>query len=147
MIKRNGGRAAFTLALPFMVIVGSALGVAGCTSQSAVEGPPCDEAAIRSALEAGTGGIIRADESVFSIDNITCTGEWAVAFPTIGVDEDVSITITTVFRAEGQSWVEVDRTADGVCGTSDPNEDPMNPAYPDDAQVPESLWQDACRTN
>jgi hypothetical protein len=126
------------------MVISSALGIAGCTSQSAVEGPPCDEAAIQNALKSGADG---SDESVFSIDDITCADGWAVAFPTVGVAEDVAVTITAVFRAEGQSWVEVDRSADGVCGTDNPNEDPMNPVYPDDAQVPESLWRDACRTN
>jgi hypothetical protein len=144
MTKRNGGRAALTLTLPFIVIVGSALGVAGCTSQSAIEGPPCDEGAIQSALDASLGD---SAESVFAIDDITCADGWAVAFPTVGAAEEEAITITAVFRAEGQSWVEVDRFNDEICGTYDPNEDVMNPAYPDDAQVPESLWRDACRTN
>ncbi len=147
MITSRQGRTALTSVLSLVVIAGTALGIAGCATQSATQDPPCDEGAIRSALEARTTGIIGADESVFSIDDITCASGWAVAFPTIGVAEDVSITVTAVFRAEGESWVEVDRTADGVCGSLDTIEDPMNPAYPDDAQVPESIWRDACFTN
>jgi hypothetical protein len=132
------------LTLPFLAIAGIALGIVGCSSQSAADGPPCNEVSIQSALDASLGD---SAESVFAIDDITCADGWAVAFPTVGAVEDEAVTVTTVFRAEGASWVEMDRYNTGICGTDDPNEDPMNPAYPDDAEVPESLWRDACRTN
>ncbi len=144
MTIRKGMKSAVRLALPLMVLAGGALGIAGCSSDTTADGPPCDEGAIQSALDASLGD---SAESVFAIDDITCADGWAVAFPTVGAAEEEAITITAVFRADGQSWVEVDRSGEGICGTYDPNEDVMNPAYPDDAQVPESLWRDACRTN
>lgn len=144
MINRRRSHAAVRFALPILAIVGGALAVTGCSSDTAADTPPCDEAAIQSALDASLDG---STESVFAIDDITCADGWAVAFPTLGVIESEAVTVTAVFRADGQSWVEVDRSGEGICGAYDPNEDVMNPAYPDDAQVPESLWRDACRTN
>ena len=143
-MRRHPRSNTFHIILPLVVIFGGALGMTGCSSDTVAEGPPCDEAAIESALDAGLGD---SSESLFAIDGIACADGWAVAFPTIGATEEESITTTAVFRAEGASWVEMDRYNTGICGTYDPNEDPMNPAYPDDAEVPESLWRDACRTN
>jgi len=144
MMKLQGFQPAVRLTLPLIVLAGGALGIAGCSSDSNAEGPVCDEAAIQTALDAGLDD---SWGSVFAIDDIACADGWAVAFPTVGEVEEQAVTITTVFRAEGQSWVQVDRSEDGVCGTYDPNEDPIDPAYPSDAAVPESLWRDACRTN
>lgn len=144
MTSRQGSTTSVRLTMPLIVLAGGALGIAGCSSDSTTDGPSCDETAIQSALDSGLGD---SWGSVFAIDGIACADGWAVAFPTVGESEEQSITITTVFRAEGQSWVQVDRSEDGICGIHDPNEDPINPAYPSDAAVPESLWQQACRTN
>ncbi len=144
MTYRQGFTTTIRLTMPLVVLAGGALGIAGCSSDSGAAAPPCDEAAIQSALDAG---LEDSWGSVFAIDDIACADGWAVAFPTVGESEEFAITITTVFRAEDQSWDLVDRSEDGVCGAYDPKEDPTNPVYPSDAAVPESLWQQACQTN
>ena len=101
----------------------------------------CDEAslseAITGVLDAGSDG-----EKLFSLDGFECADGWAATFPTVGTAEDNAYTMTMVFEAEGQFWVEKDRGE--VCGTQ--NMDDLQ-AYPDDAQVPEAIYQPACNTN
>jgi hypothetical protein len=120
------------------------LALSACSSDSeeSVGGmTTCDEATISKAVE----DVLAAEaqgEKLFSLDGLECGDGWAVAFPTVGVDEENAITITSVFEAEGQFWVPKDRTA--VCGTYDMD----NPeAYPSDALIPESLYLAGCQTN
>lgn len=101
----------------------------------------CDEATISTAVE----DVLAAEgqgSQLFSLDGFECADGWAVAFPTVGVEEDNAITVTLVFEAEGQFWIPKDRTA--VCGTYN-LDDPA--AYPADALIPEQLYQPGCQTN
>ena len=59
-----------------------------------------------------------------------CADGWAVAFPNVGPAAE-EVTITLVFEAEGQFWVEKDRGK--VCGKDSP--------------VPQKLYKAACQTN
>ena len=106
-------------------------------------GPACDEATIQRAIEESLAG---TESSLVDIEGVECADGWAVAFPTVRdpIFED-GITGTMVFRAEGDTWIDQDPR--DVCGTYDPERDPVNPAYPDDAQVPEAIWLPACNTN
>jgi len=101
----------------------------------------CDEATLSAAISdnlVATG----SEASLLSLDGFTCRDGWATTFPTIGTDAETAITVTEVFQAEGEFWILKDRSE--VCGTTDMN-DPT--AYPEDSQVPEGIWQDACQTN
>lgn len=122
--------------------------LAGCSSSDSTSGEEsvggmavCDEAtlsdAIRSNLEADGQGA-----ELISFDGLNCLDGWAATFPTIGTSDEDAVTVTQVFQAEGQFWILKDRAE--VCGTYNPD-DPL--AYPEDSQVPEGIWQDACNTN
>jgi hypothetical protein len=120
------------------------LALSACSSDSeeSVGGmTTCDDATISKAVE----DVLAAEaqgEKLFSLDGLECADGWAVAFPTVGVEEENAITITSVFEAEGQFWIPKDRTA--VCGTYNMD----NPeAYPADALIPESLYLPGCQTN
>jgi hypothetical protein len=126
------------------VLVVASLGIVGCGSMSEESsGPACDEATIQRAIEESLAG---TESSLVDIEGVECADGWAVAFPTVRdpIFED-GITGTMVFRAEGDTWIDQDPR--DVCGTYDPERDPVNPAYPDDAQVPEAIWLPACNTN
>ena len=126
------------------VLIVTSFGFAGCslTSQES-SGPACDETTIQRAIEASLAG---SESTLVDIEGVECADGWAVAFPTIGEpDFEYGITGTMVFRAEGDTWIDQDRRE--VCGAYDPERDPVNPAYPDDAQVPEAIWLPACNTN
>ena len=136
-------------------------GLAACSSSSSTsEESPAEVSTAASAEESMVGGTAACDkaaftqamddqlaaedngEKLFSIDDFQCADGWAVVFPTVGASEENSYTITAVFEAEGQFWIPKDRMK--VCGTQN-MDDPT--AYPDDAQVPESIYQPACNTN
>lgn len=105
----------------------------------------CDVAALtQPAADAVTAS--SPDMKLDQVDQVTCGDGWAAVFADISaVSSSASpdgITITLVFEQEGQFWIPKDRTA--VCGTPS-SADPS--ARPDDAQVPASVWKDACNTN
>lgn len=101
----------------------------------------CDDATITATLEEALAAE-GAGNQLFSLDGLECGDGWAVAFPTVGPEESNAITITTIFEAEGQFWIQ--KNPADVCGTIDMN-DPA--AYPSDALIPESLYQAGCQTN
>lgn len=101
----------------------------------------CDDATITAALEEALAAEGQGNQ-LFSLDGLECGDGWAVAFPTVGPEESNAITITTIFEAEGQFWIQ--KNPADVCGTIDMN-DPS--AYPSDALIPESLYQAGCQTN
>jgi hypothetical protein len=135
--RRHAGLAAAALVI-------ASFGFAGCGSTNdESSGPACDEATIQRAIEASLAG---SESTLVDIEGVECADGWAVAFPTISEpDFEYGITGTMVFRAEGDTWIPQDRRE--VCGTYDPAGDPENPAYPNDAQVPEAIWLPACNTN
>lgn len=124
------------------------LGASACSAETSTAEPPCDEASIRQALEASLSAADSdLDGTLVSIDGFQCADGWAVAFPTLdGFAGDVAVTTTAVLKAQDQEWAVVPSRI-AVCGTYGPTGDPMNPTYPDDAQVPESIWMPACNTN
>ena len=101
----------------------------------------CDDATISTTIEEALAAEGQGNQ-LFSLDGLECGDGWAVAFPTVGPEESNAITITTIFEAEGQFWIQ--KNPADVCGTIDMN-DPA--AYPSDALIPESLYQAGCQTN
>ena len=101
----------------------------------------CDDATISATIEESLAAEGQGNQ-LFSLDGLECGDGWAVAFPTVGPEESNAITITTIFEAEGQFWIQ--KNPADVCGTIDMN-DPS--AYPSDALIPESLYQAGCQTN
>ena len=101
----------------------------------------CDEASLRSALEASYSEA-GSGTKLLRINEFECSDGWAVVFPDIGTNEDDAITVTEVLEAEGQFWIVKDRT--DVCGTIDMDAPDQRP---DDSQVPADIWVDACNTN
>ena len=101
----------------------------------------CDDATISATIEESLAAEGQGNQ-LFSLDGLECGDGWAVAFPTVGPEESNAITITTIFEAEGQFWIQ--KNPADVCGTIDMN-DPA--AYPSDALIPESLYQAGCQTN
>lgn len=120
-------------------------------SGSAANGmPACTTELITAAAEASWAGNPDQENEVLGV---TCADDWALA--TINfVDtnaEDVAANGGEAPASEGTLLFHYDGTAWGpnagndVCGTADMSTDP--PAYPSDAQVPESIWQAACWAN
>lgn len=136
--------------IPLLISVLSLGVAAGCgngddessTTMQLVGGmATCDAESLLAAANAGAPSGITYE---LSASEFECADGWAVAFPdeVDASDPDVPITVTMVFEAEGQFWIQKDRM--DVCGTydeSDPNK------RPDDAQVPAKLFEKACRTN
>ena len=120
-------------------VVTLALGLAACGggSDSGSAAPACDAQTL---LDAANADLAEGDTVAESIDTFTCEGEWAVAFPIAGGPDGYEY--TNVYRVVDGAWVVQDRVA--VCGTFDVN---APGTRPEDAQVPESLWQQACNTN
>lgn len=124
-----------------MLLVACSSGSTSSTSSSAAQ-PACDAAAVNDAVVKA----LSADESLRQISGLDCKDGWAVVFPTIGPKDgsaEGEIDITLVLKAENGAWVSVDRST--VCGTLPTGDG--SPAYPSDAQVPESLWMAGCQTN
>ena len=107
----------------------------------------CSTEVITAAAEASwAGNPAQANEVL----GVTCAGDWALA--TIDfVDTDPSDVAanggvapvtegTLLFHYDGVQWSP--NAGNDVCGTADMSTDP--PGYPDDAQVPEALWREAC---
>ena len=115
-----------------------ALALAGCSgSDAGSAAPACDAQTL---LDAANAGLPDGDTLAESIDTFICEGEWAVAFPITGGEG--AYEYTDVFKAIDGAWVRQDRNA--VCGTYDVN---APETRPEDAKVPESLWQQGCMTN
>ena len=94
----------------------------------------CDQESIQEALSAwskmnGTGKATLPDDE----GSFRCADGWAVAFPNVGSGE-AEVTVTAVFEAEGQFWISKDRSE--VCGKNAKS-----------AEVPASLYRDACQSN
>lgn len=128
-----------------VVTVLSACANAG-DSASATD-PACSAEVITAvAEESWSGNPAQANEVL----GVTCSGEWALA--TINfIDTDPTDVAanggeapvtegTLLFHFDGKAWGP--NAGNDVCGTADMSTDP--PAYPDDAQVPEDLWRQAC---
>lgn len=90
----------------------------------------CNQAELSKAVEAW--GKSQKTKAVLPAEPVSyqCADGWAVAFPNVGPAAE-EVTVTLVFEAEGQFWVEKDRSK--VCGKDSP--------------VPDKLYKSACETN
>jgi len=101
----------------------------------------CSETAIRAGLEG-------YDDTIVSVDGFQCEDGWAVASLSVADDPDDPDEMRAgiaVLEAEGQFWIPKDQG--DVCGSLPEIDDNGQPIYPDDAQVPASLWPLACWSN
>lgn len=115
------------------------LGIAACGGGSSPSnGPACDA---ESLLAAANANVSNETDKASAMNDVACEGDFAVGFATMG-SGDGEIEVTDVFRAVDGAWSLVDRNA--VCGTIDLNAPAERPA---DAQVPESIWVQACNSN
>jgi len=140
MIRTRGA-----LLLATALIAGAAL--AGCSSSdnassdvtptasaSMVGGmTECTQAAIKPTLESG----LAKDVTLMSWDSLSCADGWAVVSATIGDGEHGAPT-PFIFEQEGQFWIP--KTQADVCGTVKS----MPTVYPDDALIPEALFEGGC---
>lgn len=126
-----------TAAIVGIAALALGLGACGGGSDAGSAAPACDAQTL---LDASNADLVEGDMPAESIDTFMCEGEWAVAFPIVG--GDAGYEYTNVFKAVDGAWVVQDRVA--VCGTFDVN---APGTRPEDSQVPESLWQQACNTN
>lgn len=115
-----------------------ALGACGGSSSSSDGGPACDAETL---LAAANANVTNDAEKASAMNGVACDGEFAVGFATMG-SGDGEIEVTDVFQAVDGAWTLVDRNA--VCGSIDMNAPAERPT---DAQVPESIWVQACNTN
>jgi len=113
----------------------SSNGSGGADSGIVTGSAECDRTSMQEAVQSWSdafgGG--EAVELPDGSGSFRCADGWAVAFPEAGPSE-TAVTVTAVFEAEGQFWVPKDRSE--VCGDSAA-----------EAEVPESLYRDACQTN
>lgn len=122
------------------------LGGCGTGEEAATIGTDCTAEVTTAAEESWSSNQAQANEVL----GVTCAGDWALA--TINfVDTDPADVAandgvppvtegTLLFHFDGTRWEP--NAGNDVCGTADMSTDP--PAYPDDAEVPESLWREAC---
>lgn len=101
----------------------------------------CDDATISTTIEEQLAAEGQGNQ-LFSLDGLECGDGWAVAFPTVGPEESNAVTITAIYEAEGQFWIQ--KNPADVCGTTNMDDPAM---YPEDALIPKSLYQAACQTN
>ena len=103
---------------------GSSSAIGGGTAQ-------CDQATFDTLVEAW--GKTQGSSATLANGAFTCADGWVVMTPTVGDGGDGYDTVL-VAEAEGPIWAVMDRGK--VCGTSE-----------SDAQVPASLYKDACTTS
>lgn len=121
-----------TLAL---VIVGSALLLAGCgSSDDPAATATCDQASLQSAIES----ILHESASTFdSLDQLECSGDWALVKATITEEAAAPRQEIFVFARSGENWIL--KAPEIVCGSPTADD-----SRPDDAEIPADLWPQAC---
>ncbi|MFM9124069.1 MAG: hypothetical protein ACKOSO_02630 [Actinomycetota bacterium] len=134
-----------TTKTPFLLLLLliAALGVPACgsdeSSDSSVAGggevgggeAVCDQATFDGWVKAY--GESNNTTATLPADSFECADGWAVLFPTVG-DAGSEFPETVVVQAEGGIWALMDREM--ACGTDEAS-----------AEVPASLYQQACQTN
>ena len=130
----------------------AALGLAGCSSSSpsadmttspapssSVIGgmTECTQQAIEPTLKAELTG----DSQLMDFSNLMCSDGWATVNGLIG-DGKQGAPTSFIFEQEGQFWIP--KKAADVCGTVNYKNDPVK--YPNDAQIPEVLFESGCLT-
>lgn len=138
-----------TTTLPLLLLLLlAAFGVAACggddggsssassTTESVIGGGSavCDQATFDAWVKA-YGEQADVNGATLAEGAFTCADGWAVLTPTVGTDDaNSSFDDTIVVQAEGPMWALMDRAK--VCGDSE-----------DTAEVPASLYQQACQTS
>lgn len=135
--------------MPVMCLV-AGLGLAACSSADDTVNaamPECTTALITTVAENSWAG---NPDQANEVLGVTCAGDWALAtidFVDTNADDvaanggEPPVTEgTLLFHYDGTAWGP--NAGNDVCGTADTSTDP--PAYPADAQVPESIWRAAC---
>jgi hypothetical protein len=124
-----------------MAALAAGLLLAGCStddegpgSATGATGAACDPGALSGAL-----GIVLQESrmTVDSIDGFECADEWAVVQASVSGEQVPSFSEQYLFVARDSAWVL--RSPEGACGSVDDSG-----IRPSDADVPESLWEQAC---
>ncbi len=112
----------------------AALVLSGCSGSSTQTNATCDSETLRSTFEM----ILHdSDMTLASVDSVECSGEWAVVHATLTGDGASGASEPSIFERVGADWVL--KAPEGVCGTYTAGD-----ARPNDAVVPESLWESGC---
>ena len=112
----------------------TALVLSGCSGTSAPIDASCDAETLRSTFEM----ILHdSDMTLTSVDSVECSGEWAVVHATLTGDGASGVSEPSIFERVGADWVL--KAPEGVCGTFVSGD-----ARPNDAVVPEALWESGC---
>lgn len=126
------------------VAVSALLAFAACSSDDADSGESVGGTAVCDADSVLAAANDSAPEgfSYEGIDAFECADGWAALGATEidAADPDAGIGVTLVFEAEGQFWIP--KNVLDVCGTREGGSE-----RPDDALVPESIYDLACNTN
>ncbi len=78
-----------------------------------------------------------SDMTLTSVDAVECSGEWAVVHATLSGDGASAVSEPSIFERVGADWVL--KAPENVCGTF-----ALGDARPNDAVVPETLWESGC---
>lgn len=112
----------------------AALILSGCSGSSAQPDASCDTETLRSTFEM----ILHDSEiTLASVDAVECSGNWAVVFATLSGEGASGASEPSIFERVGADWVL--KAPESVCGTFVPGD-----ARPNDAAVPEALWESGC---
>ena len=117
-------------AIGIVLLGGASLVLVGCSSELSVGGTAeCNDTTI---AEAVTGDPTFAE---YVVTDYKCADGWAFAAAN-PAEGQMGAPAMMIFEAEGQFWIP--KSAAEVCGTYGDG------TYPNDAMVPESLYDPAC---
>lgn len=133
MQNRTGAKLAAALVVS-MLAAGCSTDDAGTLPASGASGAECDPGAFSTAL-----GVVLQDSlmTVDSINGFECADGWAVVQATVSAEQVPSIDEQYLFVERDAAWML--RSPEGSCGTL-----AADGVRPSDANVPESLWEQAC---
>jgi outer membrane murein-binding lipoprotein Lpp len=115
----------------------AALVLSGCSGTSAQPDASCDSDTLRSTFEM----ILHDSEiTLASVDSVECSGNWAVVKATLTGEGLSGVSEPSIFERVGADWVL--KAPENVCGTFTPGD-----GHPNDAAVPEAIWDSGCVTN
>ena len=133
MRNGTGAIAATCLALG-VLLAGCSTSDEGSASAIGPGGADCDPGSFSEAL-----GVVLQESllTVDSIDGFECADGWAVVQATVSGEQVPAVGEQYVFAARDSVWVL--RSPEGSCGTVE-----ADGVRPNDAKVPQSLWEQAC---
>lgn len=128
----------WTVSATTLVLVSAATACSSSGSNLTIgpDSASCDAATLMNAMKDAVGaGGARVD----AIEGFTCADGWALVRATVsGNGMGAAVSGEYIFETEGSFWIM--RVPTDVCGTVATG----STAAPADAQVPTSLWADAC---